>query len=156
MPPRKFRRKSKLDILPEARGRYKVSPKQDRTVDGIVFDSKWEARVFSLLRAKISKKHLHLQPKFLLQAKFRDTNGKMIREINYVADFLLGPVLKEDELPDVNKHFILDAKGHLTEIYKLKEKLFLYKYRTPIFKIKKLSDVSDIIDRYNTQYNLNK
>ncbi len=90
-------------------------------IDGIKFDSKKEGqRYLALLQlakdGKISK--LTLQPKFVLMAGFRH-EGKAVRAINYVSDF---QYVKDGEV------IVEDVKGMLTEVYKIKKKLFLSQY----------------------------
>ena len=92
-------------------------------VDGIKFDSKKEAKRYKELKAlelvgKIDR--LELQPRFLLQDGFR-YEGKAIRKIEYVADFLYRD-LSTYEL------VVEDVKGVKTDVYKLKKKLFLKRY----------------------------
>jgi len=60
-----------------------------------------------------------LQPRFELQPSFKK-NGKTFRKIEYVADF-------EVTFAD-GAIRIYDCKGMRTEIYKLKQKLFEFKY----------------------------
>ena len=133
-------------------GRYKVSPKEARTHDGIVFDSKWEAETFKLLTLLLpTGVIIHKQVSFLLQEKFKATNGKAVREINYLADFVITrePVLKENEIPEDG--FVIDSKGHLTDIFKIKNKLFMYKYRTLIHQVKSAKDVAAVVELYKAQ-----
>lgn len=92
-------------------------------VDGIMFDSRKEANRYGELKIleKLNQiKRLELQPRFLLQKEF-NYKGKMIRKIEYVADF---------QYVD-NKTFetiVEDVKGMKTDVYKLKKKMLLYKY----------------------------
>lgn len=90
--------------------------------DGILFDSKKEAEFYrSLLEQKKAGYVIEilLQPKYLLQEKFRK-NGKVFREIIYIADF-------EVTYEDGHKE-IIDTKGMKTKDYRIKQKLFEYKY----------------------------
>lgn len=98
-------------------------------VDGIKFDSIKEANRYTelklLLRAgKI--KELELQPRFLLQPRYRKHN-KTIRSIEYVADF--------SYIDNKGKKIVEDVKGIKTEVYKLKKKIFEYKYNLEITEI---------------------
>lgn len=133
-------------------GRYKVSPKEARTYEGIVFDSKWEAETYKLLSTLLPKDvKIHRQVNFLLQEKFKAPNGKGIREINYLADFL---ITREEELQDniiPADAFVIDSKGHLTDIFKLKNKMFMYKYRALIHQVKSAKDVAALVDLYKAQ-----
>lgn len=92
------------------------------TVNGINFDSKREAFRYTILRARQDLGEisgLQLQVKFVLQDKFKK-NGKTIREISYIADF----VYIED-----GKMIVEDSKGFRTKDYILKKKMFEYRYR---------------------------
>lgn len=97
-------------------------------VDGIKFDSEMESHYYIYL------KHLKeigevvdfvLQPTYLLQEGF-NLNGKRIRAITYKADF---KVIYKDGHEEV-----IDVKGKLTEEFKIKRKMLLYKYRDINFK----------------------
>lgn len=93
------------------------------TVDGITFDSRKEAERYKELKAlqlvgKIDR--LELQPRFVLMDGFR-YEGKAVRKIEYVADFLYRD-LSTLEL------VVEDVKGVKTDVYKLKKKLFLKRY----------------------------
>lgn len=93
------------------------------TIDNILFDSKKEANEYMWLKilqdgGKISD--LEIQPKFILQPHYK-LNGKTIRAITYIADF---------SYYDENGQFhVVDVKGFKTDVYKLKKKMFEYKYK---------------------------
>jgi hypothetical protein len=92
-------------------------------VDGIMFASKREAKrykeLYLLLKCgKISA--LELQKKFVLQPPYKK-NGKSIREIAYVADFVYFDKVR-------NKVIVEDAKGYRTDVYKLKKKMLEFVY----------------------------
>jgi hypothetical protein len=95
------------------------------SIDGITFASRGEAERYlelDIQRLKGEVIELVLQPKFELQPKFRK-NGKSIREISYIADF---KVIYKD-----GKVEIEDVKGwggYTTPEFKLKRKLFLFRY----------------------------
>jgi len=90
-------------------------------IDMVVLDSKLEAERYKELklleRAKVIK-NLKLQVPFLLQESFRK-NGKTYRKIEYIADF----VYEEN-----GKTIVEDTKGMKTDVFKIKQKLFEYKY----------------------------
>lgn len=133
-------------------GRYKVSPKEARTYEGIVFDSKWEAETYKLLSTLLPKDvKIHRQVNFLLQDKFKAPNGKAVREINYLADFVISreEQLQENVIPD--DAFVIDSKGHLTDIFKIKNKMFMYKYRALIHQVKSAKDVAAVVDLYKAE-----
>ena len=92
-------------------------------VDGIKFDSIREADRYcelKLLEKAKEIRNLELQPRFLLQDKFKDKMGTTHRKIEYVADFMY--IDKDD------KKIVEDVKGMTTGVYKLKKKLFLNLY----------------------------
>ena len=98
-------------------------------VDGIKFDSKREEQRWKdlLILQHIGEiKDLRRQVRFELQPSYKK-NGKTIRAITYIADFtyfLNGKLIVED------------SKGYRTEVYKLKKKIFEYKY--PELEIKEV------------------
>lgn len=94
--------------------------------DGIKFDSKLEAERYAQLkileRAGVIRA-LELQPSFDLLPSFRK-NGKTWRRTVYKADFRY--ILCEDD-----SYIIEDVKGStavITDVFRLKQKLFEYKY----------------------------
>ncbi len=90
-------------------------------VDGITFDSRHEAdryRELSFLLKTGEIEDLQLQVKYELQPHFRH-KGKMIRAINYIADFTY-----RDKR--TGEFIVEDAKGLRTDEYKLKKKMMLY------------------------------
>ena len=98
--------------------------------DGIKFDSNREMAYYIKLKMLEEKgiiKDLELQKSFELQPSFK-INGKTYRKITYKADFSYISV--ED-----NKIHIVDTKGFRTDVYKLKRKMFAYKYGIEIEEI---------------------
>ncbi len=90
-------------------------------VDNIRFDSNLEAeryRQLKLLQRAKQISNLRLQVPFLLQEGFKK-NGKTHRKIEYIADF----VYEEN-----GQTIVEDTKGMITETFKIKQKLFEYKY----------------------------
>ena len=91
-------------------------------IDDIVFDSRDESLYYEALKdmkLKGSIKDFELQSKFLLQESFVK-NGKKYRPIYYIADF---KVINND-----GSSYVVDIKGMLTTEFKIKMKLFNYKY----------------------------
>ena len=91
--------------------------------DGIVFDSKKESERYielKLLERAGEIKDLELQKVFELQPGFKKNGNTYIR-ITYVADFYYYDIRN-------NKYVVEDVKGIRTEVYKIKKKLFEYKY----------------------------
>ena len=90
-------------------------------VDNIKFESNLEAeryRQLKLLQRAKQISNLRLQVPFLLQESFKK-NGKTHRKIEYIADF----VYEEN-----GQTIVEDTKGMKTETFKIKQKLFEYKY----------------------------
>lgn len=98
-------------------------------IDGHSFDSIMEGRFYVHLlleKQKGNVKEFELQPKFLLQESFKK-NGVTIRAINYFADFLV-------TYYDGTK-VVYDVKGRETTDFKIKRKMFDYKYRDLTLKL---------------------
>lgn len=94
------------------------------TIDGITFDSNAEAKRYKelkLLERGGAIQNLSLQPRFILQEGFvnADTLQKE-RAIKYKADF---------QYTENNETIVEDVKGFKTSDYKIKRKLFLFKYQ---------------------------
>lgn len=97
-------------------------------VDDIKFDSILEANRYKelkLLQRAKQISNLRLQVPFLLQESFKK-NGKIHRKIEYIADF----VYEEN-----GQTIVEDTKGMKTETFKIKQKLFEYKYPNLSIKI---------------------
>lgn len=98
--------------------------------DGYTFDSIREKNYYIKLKLleKAGKiKELELQKEFELQPSFK-LNNKTSRKITYRADFTY-KTTEDDEL------HVIDVKGFRTDVYRLKKKLFEYKYRIEIEEI---------------------
>ncbi len=98
------------------------------TIDNIKFQSKKEGNRYQelkLLERAGEISDLRLQVKYELQPSFK-IDGKTIKAINYIADFVY---------EEKGKIIVEDVKGIFTNIYKLKAKMFAYKYG---FKIKEV------------------
>lgn len=136
------------------RNKFNVSTKDKRTSGGIVFDSKWESRVFDLLSLQIPKGHLLLQKSFMLQEKFAGPDGKGHRAIHYVSDFVLGPDWEESGGVITDNHIVIDCKGMITDVFKIKEKLFIKRYGVVIHKpaTNKLDSVMGLVDMYKKNW----
>lgn len=92
-------------------------------VDGITFDSDMEARYYAhlmSLKLKGEIERFQLQPVFELQPAFKK-RGLNFRAITYKADFQVF-------FPDGSTH-VIDVKGMETADFKIKKKMFEYKFR---------------------------
>lgn len=72
-------------------------------------------------------KNLRLQPKFEILPAY-EINGRKVRPINYIADFMY-------ECKSTGEVVVEDVKGILTDVYKLKKKLFEYQVGLEITEI---------------------
>lgn len=100
-------------------------------IDMYVFDSIAESRRYkelALLEKAGEIENLQLQPKFLLQDSFKK-NGKTYRKIEYIADFMY---------EEKGKAVVEDVKGMETKEFKIKRKLFEYKYPSLELRIIKM------------------
>lgn len=99
------------------------------TVDGIVFDSRREAMRYSELklmeRAGVIR-DLKRQVRYELIPAF-DVGGKHYRPTSYVADFVYTDT-------KTGKEVVEDVKGMRTDVYRLKSKMFAYKYGVSILE----------------------
>jgi hypothetical protein len=100
-------------------------------IDGILFDSIKESKRYLFLKEKLKLgliSNLRLQQKYLLQESFK-INKHTIRAIEYRADFVYdknGIEVVED---------VKASYQFQDDVYKLKKKLFAYKYCKEIREI---------------------
>ena len=95
---------------------------QKAEYNGRTYDSKKEARRASVLEQQVRCgiiTGLRKQVEFTLQPAYVNNQGKKIREIKYIADF----VYNKD-----GKLYVEDTKGFRTPEYKIKRKIFEYQY----------------------------
>ena len=112
---------------------YRKYHNKKTVADGIKFDSKLEAERYAQLkileRAGVIR-DLELQPEYELIPSFKK-DGKTWRKTVYKADFRY--ILAEDD-----SYIIEDVKGStavITGVFRLKQKLFEYKYPELTIKI---------------------
>lgn len=102
--------------------------KEKRTLNGYTFDSDIEYKFYVYLLSQQENgvvKDIKLQPKFVLQEKY-EKYGKKILPIYYIADFQV-----EYTNGDI---VIFDVKGMVTPEFKLKRKIFDYKYPDKVLR----------------------
>jgi len=95
------------------------------TIDGIRFASTSEGNRYLELKAEKEAGRIRdfsRQPRYLLQESFRK-NGELFRAIHYVADFLIINLDGSQTIEDVKGWL-----GYTTPEFKLKRKLFEYRY----------------------------
>lgn len=98
-------------------------------LDNITFDSKKEANRYyelKLLEKANEISNLELQKEFILQESFK-LNNKTIRKISYITDFFY--------IDKQGNQVVEDTKGMLTDVYKIKKKLFMKRYGIEIKEI---------------------
>ena len=96
---------------------------------GIVFDSQKEADAYvelMLMKKAGIVTEVELQPVFTLQPAFTK-GGQNYRAIKYQADFKVTYKAGYTE--------IIDVKGYETDVFKIKRKLFEYKYSDLTLKL---------------------
>lgn len=118
---------------------YRKYHNKKTVIDGIKFDSKLEAERYAQLkmmeRAGVIR-DLKLQPEYELIPSFRK-NGKTWRRTLYKADFRY--ILADDD-----SYIIEDVKGStsvITDVFRLKQKLFEYKYQDYTISIVTSKDI---------------
>ncbi len=92
-------------------------------VDGEEYDSQAEYLYHLHYREREQRgeiRNLKRQVKYVIQPSFK-RDGSTIRAITYTVDYDF------EEAPDW-KHVTVVVKGFATEVFKLKRKLFLYRY----------------------------
>jgi len=106
--------------------RIKVSPKIDRTTDGIVFDSKMEMHRYLLLKRLQNLGrilHLELQPEFPIAVE-TETKECLPRRPESKSEKLMFVYRGDFRYlrVDTQQVVVEDVKGHRTEIYRMKKK----------------------------------
>lgn len=117
-------KKKGLPAEPQSQRKNKYN-NQKTVIDGIKFDSKKEAEYYcqlKLLKKAGEIKDFGLQKKFELQEGF-EKNSQKYRPIAYYADFVVDHLDGTTEVIDIksSKHF-------KTQVYRIKKKIFEYKY----------------------------
>lgn len=107
-------------------GRSKYHAKKT-CVDGITFDSRREADRYLVLKSMEEEgviEDLRRQVRYELVPAF-DVDGKHYRPVFYVADFVYTD-------KETGQEVVEDVKGMRTDVYRLKSKLFAYRYGVSI------------------------
>lgn len=118
--------------------KYHRSPAADRTVCGLVFASKLEAKAYVFL--KQAGAAFEMQVPYELQEKFQH-EGKTYQPIRYVCDFLI-------KSPD-GKSYVVDMKGMILPEFKRTAKMFLFKYKYPIHCIKTVKELGEFLHKHH-------
>lgn len=99
------------------------------TVNGIRFDSIKEASRYSdllLLQRAGEISGLRLQVPYELVPKQKDSRGRVIRPVVYIADFVY---------QEKGKQIVEDVKGYRTKEYQIKKKLLKWRYNIEIMEV---------------------
>lgn len=112
------------------RHKYGVAPKEERTVDGITFDSKKEAERYKIL--KLAEEagditDLELQPRYSWNEVNTANKNEVIKKREYRADFRY--------TDKGGKVVVEDVKGVRTREYKRKKKLVEKLYGIEIVEV---------------------
>lgn len=103
----------------------KYSAVRTKSLDGIEFDSRKEARRWQelkLLERAGKIRDLRRQVKYVLIPAQKDARGKSLeRECAYIADFVYFDL-------GLNYEVVEDTKGFRTDAYRIKRKLMLERY----------------------------
>ena len=121
-----IKKKNKKTLPIKKKPKYKNKKAQ---VDGILFDSKAEARYYILHR---NNKNMKMQVKFTLtDTMYFEHNGKKktIKKMSYIPDFVFYD-------SDGNIEKVVDVKGMKTKEFNVKAKIFMEKYQIPIILAK--------------------
>ncbi len=98
--------------------------------NGETFDSKKEYEYFLILKDREKRGEiidLKRQYPIEIQPAFEMPNGKKIRAITYIADFVYYEVLPDSYRSMIYPRHVVDVKGMKTDVYKLKKKLLAYR-----------------------------
>lgn len=102
------------------------------TIDGITFASKSEGRYYQHLLGLMESgvvASFEMQKPYTLLDKFpHPKTGKTIRAIKYMPDF---EVIYTDGRVEV-----VDVKGMQTDVFRMKCKLFMFRYQIPLVLVK--------------------
>lgn len=115
-------------MIKKGRKRHQKYNNTKTEYDGIMFDSRKEMYMYIALKKWLDEgriENLQLQVTYELQPRFSIRKGKLLRinrPITYTPDFVFFDKLE-------GRVRVLDAKGMKTETYKIKKKLFEYKFR---------------------------
>ena len=103
---------------------------------GIKFDSIKERDRYLILKdmERLGQiEDLKLQVKYELIPSY-EINGRKVRNVSYIADFVYFKIHNKKNI-QIKELIVEDCKGFKTDIYKLKKKLFEYKYGVEINEV---------------------
>lgn len=127
-------------------GRITVAEKDRRTADGIVFDSMIEKDAYLIFKEKLGVKNFIRQPKFKLQDEFIDIEGFKHKAIHYIADFAFFTKKTYFDKKVPSKVIVVDIKGMQDSVFKLKHKMFLYRYEKKLYLPKTKKHILELVE----------
>lgn len=131
------------------RHKFNVSPKEKRTADGIVFASKLEKTAHEIIRDEFPGIPHATQCTFVLQPGYVDEDGKKVREIRMIPDLLLGVTEAPAENGPIPEHvWVCDHKGLPTPEWKMKAKMFGYKFGKKIRCLRNGKEIREVLHKY--------
>jgi hypothetical protein len=133
---------------PSLNNKYRVSAKDLRTMDNIVFSSKTEMLCYKILRD--SGIEFHIQPSFELQPGI-EVEGKKERAIVYKGDFLIGPLRATAQEPLLDSQIVVDVKGMRVPVYMIKRKMFAAKFGRQVIEIKNAGEMTKFVFDYKNK-----
>jgi hypothetical protein len=139
------------------RSKYNVAPKERRTVDGVVFDSRQEMLLYQHTVQRMGAGVVVRQPRFLLDDGFRDPDtNEWHRATIYVGDMLLTrrTTPRDDDAPLHPDEFVVDVKGTRTRLYMRSKKQFIRRYGHTIHEVRTLKQLNTLLDTVRERWKL--
>jgi hypothetical protein len=132
------------------RHKYGVSKAEERTHNGLVFDSKLEMKFHRILETCLPGHPIARQVLFELQPSARSCpDGKVVRGIHYKADFVLGPLGHGPGGPfPLPGCMVIDAKGVRTDVFDMLAKMFWFRFGQTIRILKTEKALLETISHY--------
>lgn len=133
-PPRKNNLGSLLGVKSGARQYASRKTAEERTYQGVVFDSMDEMRAFMAAEPLVPACWLHTGETFSLLSKkeiWTRGNRKLLRPMTWSCDLMVGPARAHNEEVIDDRHLVIDIKGSIkmvTPEFKIKLKLFEWRY----------------------------
>jgi hypothetical protein len=134
------------DYMPRAKGRITVAESSKRQADGITFDSMIEKDAYLLFKEAFGTRKFVIQPKFLLQPGYIDPDCSKVRTIYYIADFAFYTNKTEFTKKIPEQVVVVDIKGMIDPVFKLKQKMFTYKFNKTLYLPKTKKQIKDLIE----------
>jgi hypothetical protein len=122
-----FKMRIKEDFMGRTNTSNQKYGNKKTVVDNHEFASQMEADFYKVLKKYYDKREITVHPKFVLQKAFKKFSVTY-RAITYTGDFQVGKT-------------VYDVKGSETQVFKLKQKMFMYHYYDHDLKVIKQKDI---------------